>query len=638
MPPHLNLVCDPGSITIAAAEEGQGDGKPKLPRFSMVAYTGAPMRLAGWRYPVVLDLAGLTIPSQSRPIRFEHDPLSGVGHTDSIRIEDGQLVATGVVSRDTAAAREIVTSARNGFPWQASVGASVEEFEFVKENQTVLVNGRVLAGPLNVVRKATLGEISFVDLGADGRTNAVVAAQSRGEPMDDMQVSAPSEPTAAEVIARVRRERERQAAIRALVEEAAQLRGVDVEVLEKIAAQAETEGWTPQQTELAILRATRPKAPPPGRERAPTAPVLEAALAMAAGVSDEALAKDRDYGPQVVEQAWPLRRAGLRGIIATALEAAGHRAPHGGAELFRALLDVQAGGFSSFSIPGILGAAANKILLDAFTSIQATYPLIADQQDFANFHQHDIYRLDHLGEFAKVPPDGELKHGRLTETAFSNRLETYGQMLTLPRQAIINDDLGAFQSLTQQLARKARLAVEKALYLLVCEASDSFYTSARNNRHTSNPLSINGLATAEAAMLGQADAEGDPIYSLPRYLLVPPALRWLADTIYTSATIQTTTTTDRGRPVDNPFRGRFEVVSSPYLQASTIPGNSATTWYLLADPAILPAFQVAYLDGRRQPTIETADAEFNTLGLSMRCYWDFGVARLDYRGASKSTA
>jgi len=57
------------------------------------------------RHPVVIDLAGLSIPSQSRPIRFGHDPLSGVGHTDAVRVEDGQLVATGLVSCDTPAAR-----------------------------------------------------------------------------------------------------------------------------------------------------------------------------------------------------------------------------------------------------------------------------------------------------------------------------------------------------------------------------------------------------------------------------------------------------------------------------------------------------------------------------------------------------
>ncbi|MFN6205629.1 MAG: hypothetical protein ACK49R_04210, partial [Planctomycetota bacterium] len=107
-------------IDIDAAAEGSATS---LPRFRMVAYTGGPMRVGGWRHPVIIDLAGLAIPSQARPIRFGHDPLSGVGHTDAIRVEDGQLVASGVVSRDTPAAREVVTSSRNGFPWQASVGA-----------------------------------------------------------------------------------------------------------------------------------------------------------------------------------------------------------------------------------------------------------------------------------------------------------------------------------------------------------------------------------------------------------------------------------------------------------------------------------------------------------------------------------
>jgi hypothetical protein len=173
---HLNLVCDPGSITIEAADAVADGEKPRLPRFSMVAYTGGPMRVAGWRYRVIVDLGGLGIPSQSRPIRFGHDMQSGVGHTDAIRIEDGCLVATGLVSRDRQATWEIVASARNGFLWQASIAAAAEEFELIKENQTLLVNGRQFARPVNVVRKATLGAISFMDLGADGATSASLAA------------------------------------------------------------------------------------------------------------------------------------------------------------------------------------------------------------------------------------------------------------------------------------------------------------------------------------------------------------------------------------------------------------------------------------------------------------------------------
>ncbi|HAC89656.1 MAG TPA: hypothetical protein DCF63_03355, partial [Planctomycetaceae bacterium] len=53
-----------GLLDLEAAADDSSPGA--LPRFRMVAYTGTPMRLSGWRYPVIIDLAGLGIPSQAR--------------------------------------------------------------------------------------------------------------------------------------------------------------------------------------------------------------------------------------------------------------------------------------------------------------------------------------------------------------------------------------------------------------------------------------------------------------------------------------------------------------------------------------------------------------------------------------------
>ena len=44
---------------LEASAPGTDGGKPTPRRFQMTAYTGGPMQLAGWRYPVVVDLAGL---------------------------------------------------------------------------------------------------------------------------------------------------------------------------------------------------------------------------------------------------------------------------------------------------------------------------------------------------------------------------------------------------------------------------------------------------------------------------------------------------------------------------------------------------------------------------------------------------
>jgi hypothetical protein len=41
--------------------------------------------------------------------------------------------------------------------------------------------------------------------------------------------------------------------------------------------------------------------------------------------------------------------------------------------------------------------------------------------------------------------------------------------------------------------------------------------------------------------------------------------------------------------------------------------------------------QVGYLRGQRTPIIERGEANFNTLGIAMRGYYDFGVAQHDSR-------
>ncbi|MCA9202735.1 MAG: hypothetical protein KDA59_06810, partial [Planctomycetales bacterium] len=166
VPDRLDLICACDAITLEAfAPDGETES---IPRFTMVAYTGEPMRIEGWRYPVVVDLEGMSIPSQRRPVRFGHSMYAGVGHTERIAIDGGKLIAEGIVSRDTQAAREVVSSGKRGFPWQASIGAQVSQADFVRSGKSATVNAKTFDGPLYVARRTSLGEISFVDLGADG--------------------------------------------------------------------------------------------------------------------------------------------------------------------------------------------------------------------------------------------------------------------------------------------------------------------------------------------------------------------------------------------------------------------------------------------------------------------------------------
>lgn len=654
VPMNLNLSAT-ALIEIEAAADGANT--PALPRFHMVAYTGTPMRVSGWRYPVILDLAGLAVPSQARPIRFGHDPLSGVGHTDAIRVEQGQLVATGVVSRDTPAAREVVVSSKNGFPWQASVGASVDEFEFVKDGQKVMVNGSQYNGPLNVVRKATLGEISFVDLGADGATSANVAALAScdtGDAIVDDPVVIPEEdtpprtetpatPTASPAPASAS---ETEADPITAMREAAALESQRIAAIRRacngcapdLEAQAIREGWTEQRTRLALVRGNRPTAPAVHTPNHTIhSDVLEAACMLTAGLAHPELS----YNEQTLEIAERRFRGGI-GLQELLLEAAwingytGRNFRDSRAVLRYAFGHTVEAAFSTIDIGGILSNVANKFLLEGFFSVERTWRNICAVRNVSDFKTVTSYRLIGKDQYELVNPGGELKHGSLGNELFTNKADTYGLMLSIDRRDIINDDLGAITTVPRKLGRGSGLKINDIFWSTFLNNSSFFTAGAKNYiSGATTALTIDGLTEGEVKFMDQTDSDGKPIGVMPSVLLVPTALSAIGSQLYKSMELRDTTANTKF-PIANPHQGKFRVEVSRYLANSSYTGYSAKAWYLLAEPNDLPVIEVAFLNGQEAPTIETADADFNVLGVQMRGYHDFGVALQDPRGGLKS--
>lgn len=677
----FQLFSDPGAISIeAAANVGTGnDGSLKLPRllprFRMIAYAGGPMRVFGWKFPVIVDLAGLTIPSQSRPIRFSHDATAGVGHTERIAVENGRLVAEGLVSRDTAAAREIVASARNGFPWQASISAAVEHFEFVRAGQTVQVNGREFSGPVNVVRKATLGEISFVDLGADDHTSAQLAAsaavagmkeiimdfrqwvEAKGfvfdelsdaqkaglQAMYDAEQKAADEPDAPKppdkVVATLRAEAAAETQRIGDIRRICAGRHTDIE------AKAIAEGWDATKTELEVLRAERPTVT--GIRRGGdglNAAAIEAALCLSAGLPEGQVGGWYDERTMNAALSRDLRGAGLHTLLYEVIHAAGDHVRPGlvDNEVIRAAFAADqrliqaAGGFSTISLTGILSNVANKAMLSAYQAVDSTVGFFCAETDVNDFKEVTRYRLTGNGIFEKVPPDGELKHVTLTEESYKNRIDTFGRMITLTRQMMINDDLGAFLQIPRIIGRMSALAREQAVFELLLANPNNFFSMDNNYLSGADTaLSISALTLAEQKFLDQTDAAGRPILISPAVLLVPTSLKVVAQQLMTETRVNETTTTGKPSPASNPHAGKWKPVASPYLNALNIAGGSSKAWYLFANPADVAAIEIAYLRGRRTPTIESGETSFNTLGMQWRGYFDFGVAMQDFRAAVK---
>ncbi|MBN9521089.1 Mu-like prophage major head subunit gpT family protein [bacterium] len=163
-------------VTIAAA--GADAAAPRT--FELVAYTGEPMRIYPWENPVVVDLETVDASGVPFPALYDHIPDEHfiVGQIGTVDVGGGRIVARGRFTpsgRPECYAARVLARADAGYQWQASIGGDPASVTEVRAGESVQVNGRTYQGPVTVARGVTLREISFVVLGGDRRTSAVVA-------------------------------------------------------------------------------------------------------------------------------------------------------------------------------------------------------------------------------------------------------------------------------------------------------------------------------------------------------------------------------------------------------------------------------------------------------------------------------
>lgn len=630
----INLLCGE-PLKFAASN----DGAPA--RFEMVAYTGASMETAGYDLPVVVDLNGIELAKPKIPVFYAHSFQRGIGHVEKSEIRDGKLVVEGVASRKTEWAEDFTSSSRAGFPWEASIGAYPTKIAEVRAGETVDVNGRTFEGPLYVVEAAKLYEISVVEYGADSATSSTVVCGSTLENKEEKPTmetkNEKKEPETGvetnDVERSIQAAREAQAREVERVEEIRR-RAKSVECSGETLATAIRDGWEPDRFELEILRASRPTAPTP-RTSGPK--LTDGALEIVALRAGATGFDEKRYSEADLEAADRYRDAGLEEFVELVC----------GQPLPRYKRDAKGwlrAAFSTTALSYVLSRAANAALLAGFEYVESEWRQAFKISSVHNFQAHERYRLSDGLKFEKVPRGSRLKHGTVSDEKYEVKAGTYGIMFALEREDLRNDDLGALTRIPQRIGMGAADAVNEAcweLFLNPPKTKDGkdFYSTANKNLLTGakSELSLDAISEARKQFAKMTRKGGAPIGVRPSILLVPPELEDKA-LMLTKATQFVGGADGTLSPSNyNPQVGRFKVVSSSYLSAEGWAGASEKAWFLLTDPNRLAAFEVAFLDGKDQPTVEQADADFDTLGVQFRGYVDFGVAAQDFRGVVKST-
>ena len=278
--------------------------------------------------------------------------------------------------------------------------------------------------------------------------------------------------------------------------------------------------------------------------------------------------------------------------------------------------------------PYILANVANKTLRQAYEAAPQTFKPFTRMVTAPDFKTIARTALGDSPTLEKVNEHGEYKYGSVSEAREAYSIASYGKIVALTRQTLINDDLSAFTRLPEMFGRAAAdLESDTVWGIITANAaladSIALFHASHGNLPTGAAISVAQLGVCRAAMRVQTGLDGRKINVTPRYLLVPAALETIAQQFTSQAYAASASSSI------NPFAGALQVLAEPRLDTA-----STTAWYMAADPAQIDTIEYAYLEGNQGVYLETKDG-WEIDGVEFKARLDFGAKAIDFRGLVK---
>jgi ATP-dependent Clp endopeptidase proteolytic subunit ClpP len=286
---------------------------------------------------------------------------------------------------------------------------------------------------------------------------------------------------------------------------------------------------------------------------------------------------------------------------------------------------------SSSDFGNILSNVANKAMLMGYEEAEETFQIWTRAGTLSDFKASSRVGLNDIPSLREVRPGAEFKYVTVGDRGESIALATYGELLSLNRQTIINDDIGAFLRMARIMGDAAIRTVGDLVYAILTSnptMSDGvalFHATHGNLKSgAGGALSVNSLDTQRTAMRKQKLGKGKALNIRPEYLLVPAALETTASKLMADTVLP-----GGSNGESNPVAGMAQVVPEARLD-----DTSAIQWYL-AGGSRYDTIEVAYLDGNSAPFLDQIEG-WSVDGTTFKVRLDAGVAPLDYRALSKS--
>ncbi|HLH61667.1 MAG TPA: Mu-like prophage major head subunit gpT family protein [Ktedonobacteraceae bacterium] len=284
---------------------------------------------------------------------------------------------------------------------------------------------------------------------------------------------------------------------------------------------------------------------------------------------------------------------------------------------------------ASFSY--LLGTSMNKRLLKDYQAWPAEWQRFVTITPIKDFKQQTRVRLGAFGSLSTVAEDTPYTTISLTDSAATYVPTKRGNLVTVSREAIINDDLFAIKQIPTKLAVAAAYTLAEFVYGFlsanptIYDGSALFTSGAPHNNLGSSALSTSAMQSGVTAMREQTNFAGKRLGLRPSFLIVPPELEWTAMVATKSAGVPGSNNNDI-----NPMMGYVTPIVSPQLV-------NTSQWFFAADPHVVDTIEIGFVGGQVNPALFVQDMPLYGLNftqdvISYKCRHEYGGCVVDFRG------
>lgn len=311
-------------------------------------------------------------------------------------------------------------------------------------------------------------------------------------------------------------------------------------------------------------------------------------------------------------------------------------------EIAQQALAVRSGGMMTTSdFGGILANVANVTLRAGYQAAPQTFRPLVRETTVSDFKAITRAALGEAPALNKVNEHGEFKRGSLGEGKETYKIATYGKIIAITRQVIVNDDLDAFTRIPQAFGVQAAQLESDLVWAQIIgnpvmgDGKTLFHTD-HGNIIAPGAIAVASLSAARTGFAKQTGLDGKTVLGLmPTYLIVPVGLQTVAEQL-----IGQIVATKSSDVVPDSLKlkiiaeGRLDVgINRP--DDDIVVAANATAWYAAGNMAQADIVELAYLEGNRGVYTETRTG-FDIDGIEIKARLDVGAKMMDHRNIAKN--